>query len=117
MTKRSRARSAKPRGVAPIRETVEVAAGYVADITDCQPTQVTALEPADGGGWIVELEVVVDRRIPSSADMLELYEIELDADGEVLAHHRIGRYSRYQRLPSTADAEQTVNGHANDVGL
>jgi len=68
------------------------------DITGGQPTQVTALEPVDEGGWIVELEVVVYRRIPSSADRLELYEIELDADGEVLGHHRIGRYMRYQHL-------------------
>ena len=44
--------------------------------------------------------------------MLTLYKIELDADGEVLAHHRIGRYSRYQRLSSAA-----VNGHADDVGF
>lgn len=77
--------------------------------------QVTALEPTDEGGWIVELEVVVDRRIPSSADMLELYEIELEADGQVLGHHRIGRYMRYQHV-SIGDAEQTVNGDAG-VGL
>ena len=98
MTKRSRARSANGRDVVPIRQTVEAAAGCVADITGGQPTQVTALEPVDEGGWIVELEAVADRRIPSSADMLELYEIELEADGEVLAHHRINRYMRYQHL-------------------
>jgi Gas vesicle synthesis protein GvpO len=95
MTKRS---EAKVRGVVPMRDTVEVAAGYVADITDCQPTQVTALKSTDEGGWFVEVEAVADRRFPSSADMLELYEIELDADGEVLGHQRIDRYMRYQHL-------------------
>ena len=91
----------------PIRETVELAADYLVDITDYQPTQVTALEPTDAGGWIVELEAVVERRIPSSADMLELYEIELDADGEVLAHRRIDRYMRTQHLSPMEDAAQT----------
>ena len=110
MTKRSRAQ--RDRGVGSMHETVELAADYVADLTDCKPIRVTALEPTDEGGWIVEVEVVTDRRIPSSADMLTLYKIELDADGEVLAHHRIGRYSRYQRLSSAA-----VNGHADDVGF
>ncbi|WNG91096.1 gas vesicle protein GvpO [Mycobacterium sp. ITM-2016-00318] len=103
MTKRS-PRSAR----VAIRKTVELAADYVTDITNCQPTQVTALQPADEGGWIVEVEVVAERRIPSSADMLELYEIELDADGEVLAHNRISRYARFERLPNS-DAEQSVN--------
>lgn len=113
MTERGEARSAKVRGVIPIRETVEVATGYVADITDCEPTQVTAVEPTDEGGWLVEVEAVADRRIPSSADMLELYEIELDADGEVLGYHRIDRYMRYQHVSShRGDAEQTVNGDA-----
>ena len=100
MTKRSTAK-------VPIRETVEQAADYLADITDCQPTLVTALERTDEGGWIVELEAVAERRIPSSADMLERYEIELEADGEVLAHHRINRYMRTQRLSPIGDAEHT----------
>jgi hypothetical protein len=99
-----------------VRGVVPTAVDYVTDITSCQPTQVTALEPRDEGGWIVELEVVADHRIPSSADMLELYEIELDADGEVVGHHRIGRYMRYQQLSSTEHGQMTVNGDANAVG-
>jgi Gas vesicle synthesis protein GvpO len=56
------------------------------------------LAPTDEDGWIVEVEIVEDRRIPSSADMLALYEIELDADGELLAYRRTRRYRRGQAL-------------------
>jgi Gas vesicle synthesis protein GvpO len=44
----------------------------------------------------VEFEVVEDRRIPSSSDILALYEVEMDADGELLALRRTRRYLRGQ---------------------
>lgn len=38
--------------------------------------------------------MVEDRRIPSSTDMLALYEVVLDMDGELLSYKRTRRYSR-----------------------
>jgi hypothetical protein len=53
----------------------------------------TSVMPTDDG-WTVEVEVVEDRRIPSSTDMLALYEVVLDLDGELLSYRRTRRYVR-----------------------
>lgn len=78
------------------REVVRLAGEHIADLTGAEPGISTSVLPTDEGGWIVEVEVVEDRRIPSSADMLALYEVELDCDGELLAYKRIQRYMRSQ---------------------
>ena len=80
------------------REAVHVAFDYVTTITGHRPTQVTGVAPSDGQGWIVEVEVMEDRGIPPSADMLALYAIELDVDRELLAYHRTHRYMRGNAL-------------------
>jgi hypothetical protein len=98
------------------REAAQLAPEYVIAITGREPERMTSVEPSDEGGWIVEAEMVEDRRIPSSTDMLALYEIELDADGELLACSRTRRYRRGQALSPMSDAEQTVNGDTNGVG-
>ena len=85
------------------REAVRLAPEYFRELTHRRPVQTTAIEPTDEGGWMVEVEVVEDRRIPPSADMLALYEIELDGDGELLAYQRTRRYMRGQAL----DAQET----------
>lgn len=54
---------------------------------------ITTVEPTDDG-WLVEVEVVEERRVPSSSDMLALYEVELDTDGGLLAYRRTRRYVR-----------------------
>lgn len=99
-------------------EAAQLAPKYITAVVDRQPTQITAVEPVDEGGWIVEAEVVEDRRIPSTADILALYEIELDAGGELLAYRRTRRYMRGQRwsLDEESGAEQTVPGDTNGDG-
>jgi len=86
------------------REAVLLAPEYITEITGRRPVQITGLAPTDEGGWIAEVEIVEDRRIPPSADMLALYEIELDADGILLAYRRTRRYMRGHAL----DADQTA---------
>jgi hypothetical protein len=78
------------------REAVDIVRESITEITDGEPVRITSVAPSDEGGWIVEVETVEDRRIPSSADMLALYEVELDSDGEMLAYRRIRRYMRGQ---------------------
>nr|WP_067864203.1 gas vesicle protein GvpO [Nocardia shimofusensis] len=58
-----------------------------------EPEGTTSMAPTEDG-WTVEIEVLEDRRIPSSSDMLALYEVEIDMDGNLLAYHRTRRYSR-----------------------
>ena len=58
-----------------------------------EPGGVTSVEPLEDG-WLVEVEVTEERRIPSSADLLALYEIELDPAGDLTAFRRTKRYAR-----------------------
>jgi hypothetical protein len=90
------------------REAAQVAPKYINEITHHQPTQITAVAPAEEGGWIVEAEVVEVRRVPSSSDILALYEIELDGGGALLGYRRTRRYLRGQALRQ--DEQETVNG-------
>lgn len=65
----------------------------LADLIGKRPEGVTAVEPTDDG-WRVGVEVVEDQRVPSTADVLAIYEAELDAAGRLLSYRRIRRYPR-----------------------
>jgi hypothetical protein len=45
-------------------------------------------------GWVVTVEVVDDRRIPSSSDILSTYRAEIGPDGDLLEYRRVRRYAR-----------------------
>ena len=115
MAKRTDGRSVKQASIS-AREAVQVASDSITAITGRQPTLITGIKPSDEGGWIAEVEVVEDRRIPPSAEMLALYEIELDAHGELLTYHRTHRYMRGNALSPMQDDNWTVNGDENNVG-
>ena len=66
---------------------------HIGDLTTSRPVGVTSVEPIEDG-WLVEVEVLEERRIPSSSDLLALYEMELGFDGDLLAYRRTGRYPR-----------------------
>lgn len=66
---------------------------HIADLTGKEVTGVTSVQPVETG-WIVGVEVVEDRRVPSSTDLLALYEAQMAGDGDLLAYHRRRRYSR-----------------------
>ena len=67
---------------------------HIAELTGKDPEGVTGVEPADADGWLVTVEVVEDRRIPSATDVLAAYEIEIGPDGELVSYRRVRRYSR-----------------------
>lgn len=100
MAERARARPARERlssesSRVTAREVVDLAREYIAEMTERQPLQMTSVSPTEDG-WLVEVEVIEDRRIPSSSDILALYEVELDDTGELLAYQRTRRYLRGQ---------------------
>ncbi|MEU6717390.1 gas vesicle protein GvpO [Nonomuraea sp. NPDC046802] len=66
---------------------------HIVDLTGRETEGVTLVKPKDDG-WLVDVEVVEDRRIPSSGDILALYEAELDMEGELLSYRRLRRYRR-----------------------
>lgn len=99
MTQRTRSRSQRdrePEGPLTAREAVALVRDYITEMTEGEPLRMTSATPTDEGGWIIEIETVEDRRIPSSADILALYEMELDSSGEMLSYQRTRRYMRGQ---------------------
>ena len=66
---------------------------HIAELTGKQTEGITGVEPGEDG-WIVGVEVVEDRRIPSSTDILATYETEVDMDGELVSYRRVRRYTR-----------------------
>lgn len=73
----------------------EVALRQIDGLTGKQTNGVTSVEPTDDG-WQVGVEVVEENRVPSSADILAIYEVDLDMTGELLSYRRAKRYSRGQ---------------------
>jgi len=71
----------------------QAALGQITELTGKEPEGVTGVERGEDG-WVVGVEVVEDRRVPSSTDLLAIYEIELDMDGELMSYRRVRRYSR-----------------------
>ena len=65
----------------------------ITELTGKDPEGVTGVTRSEDG-WLVTVEVVEDRRIPSSTDILSTYETEIDGDGELLSYRRVRRYSR-----------------------
>jgi hypothetical protein len=57
---------------------------------------VLGLEPDDGKGWNVTVQVVELSRIPHSTDVLGAYTVTLDQNGELQSYKRRRRYYRNQ---------------------
>ena len=92
-----RSRSSAPRasarkkmsGMAVARE----AAQQLLELTGREAEGVTGLERTEDG-WKIEVEVVEVRRIPDTTDVLAIYEIEADEEGNIEGYRRLRRYSR-----------------------
>jgi len=75
------------------RQAARAALRQIIELTDKQAESITGVERGEDG-WTVSIEVVEDRRIPSSADILATYETRIDEDGELISYRRVRRYSR-----------------------
>ena len=96
----SRAAPAKrsaPRAEAPRRSSggqiAAAAMRQLAELTGKDVEGVTGLERGDDG-WKVQVEVVELRRVPDTTDVLALYEVEVDSDGDLQGYRRARRYVR-----------------------
>lgn len=74
-------------------EAARSAARHVTDLTGKELRGVVSLERAEHG-WLAGVEVVEDRRIPSSNDLLGLYLTEVDDEGTLLSYRRSRKYAR-----------------------
>ncbi|MFC7584760.1 gas vesicle protein GvpO [Nonomuraea antimicrobica] len=68
---RTRVLSAMAAGAAGLR--------YISELTAREVEGATRVQAVENG-WMVDVEVVEDRRIPSSGDILALYQAELDRE-------------------------------------
>ncbi len=98
---------ARPRSRKPAPAVAAARAGLreIAELTGKQPEGVIGVEPAEDG-WLVSVEVVEERRVPSSTDILAVYQAELDRDGTLVAYWRTRRYSRGHGDSSEAESGQ-----------
>src|SRR6476620_7609691 len=86
-----------PRAAAPKRlsgsQVAAAAARELLDLTGREAEGVTGLHRTDDG-WNVQVEVVEVRRIPDTTDVLALYEVQVDEDGDLMGYRRLRRYAR-----------------------
>ncbi|MFC5952497.1 gas vesicle protein GvpO [Pseudonocardia lutea] len=87
--------SAGDRPAGSIVRVARRAAEHVRVLTGRRPETVVSIEPRDGD-WCVGIEVVETHRIPDSADILAIYEVLVQADGDLLSYRRTRRYTRGQ---------------------
>lgn len=90
-------RSSAPRAAAPKKKTgmaiAAEAARQLLEMTGRDAEGVIGLEKTDDG-WRIEVEVLEVRRIPETTDVLALYELTVDADGDLEGYRRVRRYTR-----------------------
>lgn len=89
----STSRSHRADGEITAQKAASEAMKQLAELTSHCALGATAIKPGEDG-WSVEIEVLEERRIPSTADLLSLYAIELDTKGQLVSYHRIKRYAR-----------------------
>jgi Gas vesicle synthesis protein GvpO len=65
------------------------------ELTQTPVERVTAVQRTDNG-WLVTLEGLELRRIPETMDVLGIYQVELNARGQIAGWNRVTRLSRSQ---------------------
>lgn len=88
-------RSRESRQRTPVAEIARAAARQLVELTGAEPEGVTGLERTEDG-WTVLVEVLELRRVPNSTDLLALYAVDVDEDGDLVGYHRVRRYVRGQ---------------------
>jgi hypothetical protein len=83
------ASSVRPRASGIARE----AAAQLLELTGKEVEGVVGINRTDDG-WSVRVEILELRRIPSTTDVLAIYEVAVDEDGELASYRRLQRYVR-----------------------
>ncbi|MCU7826298.1 gas vesicle protein [Kitasatospora sp. DSM 101779] len=75
------------------RRAASVAAADVGDLTGRTPEGITSIDRTDDG-WRIGVEVLESRRVPDASDILAVYLVALDDDGDLVSYRRERRYYR-----------------------
>jgi hypothetical protein len=76
-------------------QLVRLAGAQLMQLTGRDIDGTSGIEHTDEG-WRVLLEVVEVTRVPRSMDVLGLYEVIVDEDGDLVRYERLRRYGRTQ---------------------
>jgi hypothetical protein len=91
--RRASARAASsPKRMTGTRAAAE-AARQLHELTGKEAEGVVGLERGEDG-WTVQVEVLELRRIPNTTDVLAVYEVKVDQDGDLEGYTRLRRYVR-----------------------
>lgn len=91
---RKRTSSARSNGHRPSPgELARRTSDQLAELIGRDPEGVVSLERGDDG-WRISIEVVETRRIPDTADVLAVYDVDVDEQGELVGYRRAHRYVR-----------------------
>jgi hypothetical protein len=77
-------------------ELAQQARQQVAEMTGLEAGTVTGLDRAGDDRWVVTVEVVELARIPSTMDVMGIFEVTLSDGGELVGLRRSGRLRRSQ---------------------
>lgn len=84
----------RPQAVRGAKDAAECAAEGLAQLVHHRLEGVSAVCRGEDAGWIVEVDVLELARIPDTTSLLATYQVELDAEGELMQYRRIARYRR-----------------------
>jgi len=88
----ARTEPARPKKMTGPRVAAE-AVRQLLELTGKGAEGVIGLERTEDG-WSVKIEVLELRRIPNTTDVLAIYEVTMDDDGELEGYRRLQRYVR-----------------------
>jgi|TARA_R110002012_G_scaffold59502_2_gene155631 hypothetical protein len=102
MTTKTAARSPKTQAPARVHKAkpqlinlVGGAKDQLEELTGLASDSVSRLSKVEDG-WQLVINMVELKRIPASTDMLAIFEVTLDAEGNITGYHRSRRYLRDQ---------------------
>ena len=78
-------------------EIAVVAKEALSELTGLTPETVSGMTK-DEEGWHIFVDLIELKRIPESTDVLAIYEVVLDDEGQFIRYERIQRYQRGQLM-------------------
>jgi hypothetical protein len=79
----------------PLARVMREVLGQMAELLQCEPAGVSAVEATDRG-WRAHVEMVELPRVPDTTSVMASYRVDTNSNGEVLGYERVRRYSRGQ---------------------
>jgi hypothetical protein len=72
----------------PLETIIQRGKQQVCGLTGYKSLAVIEVQPGEDGNWTLKIEFVEREAIPSTMDLIGLYEVVLNAAGEVLSYSR-----------------------------